>query len=133
MFQNASSHSCFSQGLIYNALNFAEEIEWPDEEEWQGGSDARDLIQQLLTHDPLERLGTAGAQEVKEHPFFDGLNWESMLRQKAEFVPQLDNEEDTSYFDSEFGTRMQNATQYHREQEAQTGIQYDLMRFSTGT
>ena len=70
---------------------------------------------------------------MKEHPFFDSLNWESILRQKAEFVPQLDNEEDTSYFDSEFGTRMQDATQYHREQEAQAGIQYDFMHFSTGT
>ena len=100
-----------------NALGLAEEIEWPDEEEWQGGSDARDLIQQLLTHDPLERLGTAGAQEVKEHSFFDGLDWESMLRQKAEFVPQLDDEEDTSYFDSESGTAEQNTAQCHREQD----------------
>ncbi|XP_070194512.1 microtubule-associated serine/threonine-protein kinase 3-like isoform X2 [Littorina saxatilis] len=77
-----------------------EEIEWPEEEEWQGQNDAKDLIQQLLTHDPLERLGTGGAQEVKEHPFFDVVDWESILRQKAEFVPQLDGEEDTSYFDS---------------------------------
>lgn len=48
------------------------------------------------------RLGTGGAQEVKDHPYFCGLDWTSLLRQKAEFVPQLDNEEDTSYFDSEF-------------------------------
>nr|KAG5689984.1 hypothetical protein BaRGS_008529 [Batillaria attramentaria] len=77
-----------------------EEIEWPEEEEWQVRDDAKDLIQRLLTHDPLERLGTASAQEVKDHCFFNGLNWESVLRQKAEFVPQLEHEEDTSYFDS---------------------------------
>jgi len=46
------------------------------------------------------RLGTGGAQEVKEHPYFNGLDWTSLLRQKAEFVPQLADEEDTSYFDS---------------------------------
>ena len=80
----------------------SESPEWPEDEEWTGFDDAKDLIQHLLTHDPLYRLGTAGAQEVKEHPFFTGLNWESLLRQKAEFVPQLDDEEDTSYFDSEF-------------------------------
>ncbi|RUS83851.1 hypothetical protein EGW08_008392 [Elysia chlorotica] len=77
-----------------------EDIQWPDEEEWQVRDDAKDLILGLLQHDPLHRLGTAGAQEVKEHIFFHALNWENLLRQKAEFVPQLDNEEDTSYFDS---------------------------------
>jgi microtubule-associated serine/threonine kinase len=78
-----------------------EDLEWPEDDEWQGCDDAKDLISQLLTHDPLNRLGTAGAQEVKEHPFFSGCSWEDILRQKAEFVPQLDDEEDTSYFDSE--------------------------------
>lgn len=32
--------------------------------------------------------------------FFAGLNFKSLLRQKAEFVPQLEGEEDTSYFDA---------------------------------
>ncbi|BFY99940.1 hypothetical protein BsWGS_02980 [Bradybaena similaris] len=77
-----------------------ENIQWPDEEEWQVRDDCKDLILGLLQHDPLQRLGTGGAHEVKEHIFFAGLNWENLLRQKAEFVPQLDNEEDTSYFDS---------------------------------
>ncbi|XP_046356906.2 microtubule-associated serine/threonine-protein kinase 3-like isoform X5 [Haliotis rufescens] len=77
-----------------------EEIEWPLEDEWQGRDDAKDLITRLLTNNPVARLGTTGAQEVKEHLFFMGLNWESLLRQKAEFVPQLDDDEDTSYFDT---------------------------------
>lgn len=92
-----------SMSVVLQGYSFmlTEEIEWPEEEEWQVRDDAKDLIQQLLTHDPIERLGTAGAQEVKEHCFFKGLDWESLLRQKAEFVPHLENEEDTSYFDSE--------------------------------
>ena len=83
---------------------FVDAIEWPDDDsvaEWQGCGDAKNLIQQLLMHDPLERLGSAGAQQVKDHAFFDGLDWNSILRQKAEFVPQLSDEEDTSYFDSQ--------------------------------
>jgi len=40
-----------------------------------------------------------GAIEVKEHCFFEGVNWTALLRQKAEFIPQLDGEDDTSYFD----------------------------------
>ncbi|XP_064625162.1 microtubule-associated serine/threonine-protein kinase 3-like isoform X3 [Lineus longissimus] len=76
-----------------------DEIEWP-EEDWAIPDDARDLIARLLNQNPIDRLGTGGAQEVKMHLFFDGLDWDSLLRQKAEFVPSLDNEEDTSYFDS---------------------------------
>lgn len=44
-------------------------------------------------------LGVCG---VREHPFFEDINWENLLREKAEFfIPQLKGEEDTSYFDSE--------------------------------
>ena len=42
----------------------------------------------------------SGSHEVKEHLFFTGLNWTALLRQKAEFIPILDGEDDTSYFDS---------------------------------
>ncbi|XP_032239899.2 microtubule-associated serine/threonine-protein kinase 3 isoform X2 [Nematostella vectensis] len=62
--------------------------------------DAVDLIRGLLEQDPTQRLGSAGALEVKEHLFFTGLDWTALLRQKAEFIPQLDGEDDTSYFDS---------------------------------
>ena len=38
---------------------------------------------------------------MKAHSFFMALDWTGLLRQKAEFVPHLESEEDTSYFDSE--------------------------------
>ena len=44
----------------------------------------------------------SGVSIVKDQPFFDGLDWTNLLRQKAEFIPALDGEEDTSYFDSKF-------------------------------
>ncbi|KAL0276514.1 UNVERIFIED_CONTAM: hypothetical protein PYX00_004073 [Menopon gallinae] len=77
-----------------------DDIEWPDESDWPVQPEAKDLITLLLQQNPRDRLGTGGAQEVKEHQYFSGVDWNSLLRQKAEFVPQLDHEEDTSYFDS---------------------------------
>nr|CAD7196037.1 unnamed protein product [Timema douglasi] len=77
-----------------------DDIEWPDEEDWPVQQEAKDIITTLLQQNPRERLGTSGPQEVKEHPYFDGVDWNSLLRQKAEFVPQIDHEEDTSYFDT---------------------------------
>lgn len=49
----------------------------------------------------LSLCPTGGAHEVKQHQFFYNLDWNSLLRQKAEFIPQLESEDDTSYFDSE--------------------------------
>uniref|UniRef100_A0A1S4H6J4 non-specific serine/threonine protein kinase n=1 Tax=Anopheles gambiae TaxID=7165 RepID=A0A1S4H6J4_ANOGA len=77
-----------------------DDIEWPDGDDWPLQEEAKDLITALLQQNPRDRLGTGGAHEVKEHCYFYGLDWNNLLRQKAEFVPQLDNEEDTSYFDT---------------------------------
>ncbi|XP_076973479.1 microtubule-associated serine/threonine-protein kinase 4 isoform X4 [Tamandua tetradactyla] len=77
----------------------SDEINWPEKEE-APPPDAQDLITLLLRQNPLERLGTGGAYEVKQHRFFRSLDWNSLLRQKAEFIPQLESEDDTSYFDT---------------------------------
>ncbi|XP_035268301.1 microtubule-associated serine/threonine-protein kinase 2 isoform X3 [Anguilla anguilla] len=77
----------------------SDEIIWPEEEEALP-LDAQDLISKLLRQNPLERLGTGSAFEVKQHRFFTDLDWNSLLRQKAEFIPQLESEDDTSYFDT---------------------------------
>lgn len=86
---------------MFHVIRWTESIEWPDEAEYSPPDDAKDLILGLLQHNPLERLGTIGVQQVKEHIFFEGLDWDGLLRQMAEFIPHLQNEEDTSYFDSE--------------------------------
>lgn len=49
---------------------------------------------------PPSTVSAGSAYEVKQHPFFMGLDWTGLLRQKAEFIPQLESEDDTSYFDS---------------------------------
>uniref|UniRef100_A0ABM5FTR8 non-specific serine/threonine protein kinase n=1 Tax=Pogona vitticeps TaxID=103695 RepID=A0ABM5FTR8_9SAUR len=77
----------------------SDEINWPEKDE-APPPDAQDLITFLLRQNPLERLGTGGAYEVKQHQFFQHLDWNSLLRQKAEFIPQLESEDDTSYFDT---------------------------------
>ena len=45
-------------------------------------------------------LPCRGAGEVKMHPWFAGVDWPSLARQKVAFVPQPDCETDTSYFSS---------------------------------
>ncbi|KAK3267754.1 hypothetical protein CYMTET_23709 [Cymbomonas tetramitiformis] len=48
--------------------------------------EAKDLIEQLLTEDPFDRLGAEGAAEVKAHPFFTNdptFDWNHLLLKKV--------------------------------------------------
>lgn len=52
---------------------------------------AQDIITKLLTRDPAKRLGArAGAEEVKAHPFFCGINWALLRNTQPPFVPRAD-------------------------------------------
>ncbi|VDP68358.1 unnamed protein product [Echinostoma caproni] len=81
---------------------FAQIVTVGDETD-RSDNEAMELITLLLERDPLLRLGTScDAAEVKEAAFFAGppsVDWNNLLRQKAAFVPQLEHDEDTSYFD----------------------------------
>ncbi|CAN6243980.1 unnamed protein product [Urochloa humidicola] len=49
---------------------------------------ARDLIRGLLAKEPQARLGyRRGAAEVKQHPFFEGVNWALVRSAQPPYVP----------------------------------------------
>eukprot|EP00775_Hariotina_reticulata_P006771 gene6771-6988_t len=53
---------------------------------------AQDLIRQLLVKDPAERLGSkAGAEDIKKHPWFEGLNWALLRNLEPPYVPRRAN------------------------------------------
>ena len=59
---------------------------------------AKDLISKLLNSNPEERLGSNGAAEIKAHPFFQGINWDTILTEKPPFIPKLEDPESIAYF-----------------------------------
>eukprot|EP00897_Mesotaenium_endlicherianum_P000310 jgi/Mesen1/1027/ME000121S00104 len=68
-----------------NVLN--KEIAFPRDPETS--DHAKDLICKLLIRNPEERLGSRyGAAEIKEHPFFAGIDW-PLIRSKQVPVPQV--------------------------------------------
>ncbi|KAF5390596.1 hypothetical protein D9757_002657 [Collybiopsis confluens] len=70
-------------------------------EEWVDYSaEARDFMERLLVTDPSTRLGAHGAEEVKAHPFFAGIEWDKVTATEAAFIPQINDPESTDYFDS---------------------------------
>jgi hypothetical protein len=59
---------------------------------------AWDLITKLLA--PRERrIGTLA--EVQAHPWFAGIDWETIREGDSPFLPELDSPEDTKYFDKD--------------------------------
>ena len=90
----------------------ARKIDWPEGEELSAVSEeARDLMEKLMTIDPKERLGAnmdekygSGGEEIRQHRFFDGTEWETLLEAEAQFVPAPSNPEDTEYFDARGAT-----------------------------
>lgn len=76
-------------------------------------------MERLMTLDPEKRLGYNGAEEVKKHPFFASINWDTLLKKSPSFVPQPADMEDTDYFDAR-GATMQNAPE-----EINTVVQLD--------
>ncbi|EJF61140.1 hypothetical protein DICSQDRAFT_155239 [Dichomitus squalens LYAD-421 SS1] len=73
-------------------------IEW-HEDYVEVSPEAKDFMQRLMTLDPTKRLGANGADEVKAHPFFAGIDWDKVTTTEAAFIPQVTDPESTDYFD----------------------------------
>ncbi|OBZ70089.1 Serine/threonine-protein kinase cek1 [Grifola frondosa] len=73
-------------------------IDW-HEDYIECSPEARDFMQRLMTLDPTQRLGANGADEVKAHPFFAGIDWDKVTTTEAAFIPQVTDPESTDYFD----------------------------------
>ncbi|KAL8149289.1 hypothetical protein AgCh_006335 [Apium graveolens] len=86
------------QKIFDNIMN--RDIPWPKVPE-EMSCEAYDLIDNLLNENPVQRLGATGASEVKDHPFFKDINWDTLARQKATFIPTAEAL-DTSYFTSRY-------------------------------
>ncbi|KAG2228160.1 hypothetical protein INT45_009206, partial [Circinella minor] len=68
--------------------------------------EARDFMESLMTLDPEKRLGSRGSDQVKNHPFFKNIEWDTLLSESASFIPQPTDIEDTDYFDSRGATML---------------------------
>jgi len=60
--------------------------------------EAAELIRQLLVLDHTKRLGANNTAEIKQHPFFKGINWETLRKQQAPIIPEQKSDIDTNNF-----------------------------------
>ncbi|XP_043546461.1 serine/threonine-protein kinase greatwall isoform X1 [Chiloscyllium plagiosum] len=83
-----------SQQVFQNILN--RDIPWPEGEE-ELSKNAHSAIEILLT---IECFKRAGLKELKKHPLFQEVDWDNLQNCSMPFVPQPDDETDTTYFEA---------------------------------
>ncbi|KAG5002838.1 hypothetical protein JHK86_026977 [Glycine max] len=77
-------------------VNWKTYLKFP--EEARLSPEAKDLISKLLCN-VNQRLGSKGADEIKAHPFFKGVEWNKLYQMEAAFIPEVNDELDTQNFE----------------------------------
>ena len=92
----APFYSKDTREVCYKILHWESFLEIP--KRIKLSNDAIDLIKKLINY-PNVRLGKNGSEEIKNHPFFKGINWDNVLNMKPPFIPILNNDYDVRYFE----------------------------------
>ncbi|KAK6929764.1 Protein kinase domain, partial [Dillenia turbinata] len=77
-------------------VNWRTHLKFPEEAKLS--LEAKDLISKLLCNVD-QRLGTKGADEIKAHPWFEGVQWDKLYQMEAAFIPEVNGELDTQNFE----------------------------------
>ena len=79
-FSDSASDTC------KKILNWKNNLVIP--EKTQISDDALDLIKRLII-DVDKRLGYNGSEDIKKHPFFRRINWETLIDSRPPFIPEV--------------------------------------------
>jgi len=127
---------CIKRGMKLSQKIYEKGVEYPN----NLTKEAKDLIQKLLIVDPTKRLGQgpSGSEEIKQHPFFKGVNWNDAWKKKIKppFIPRLKNDTDLRYFDTMFTDEPINGPQRkntNRDRDREPSNDYNGFTYMAGS
>ncbi|XP_031835609.1 serine/threonine-protein kinase gek isoform X1 [Nomia melanderi] len=82
-------------GKIMNHKNC---FDFPADDIYEVSEEAKDLMRKLICSSEF-RLGQNGIDDFKKHPWFDGVNWDTLRDSTAPYIPEVSSPTDTSNFD----------------------------------
>ncbi|XP_011311013.1 serine/threonine-protein kinase MRCK beta isoform X2 [Fopius arisanus] len=82
-------------GRIMNHKNC---FDFPTDEAYDVSDEAKDLMRKLICSSEF-RLGQNGIDDFKKHPWFEGVNWDTLRDSTAPYIPEVSSPTDTSNFD----------------------------------
>eukprot|EP00250_Pteridium_aquilinum_P016323 c23048_g1_i1 orf=345-2033(-) len=80
----------------WKIVNWRSSLKFP--QEMKLSPEAKNLMCRLLC-DVDHRLGTRGIDEIKNHPWFRGVQWDKLYYMEAAYKPEVNGELDTQNFD----------------------------------
>ncbi|XP_017876835.1 serine/threonine-protein kinase Genghis Khan isoform X1 [Ceratina calcarata] len=82
-------------GKIMNHKNC---FDFPADDIYEVSEEAKDLMRKLICSSEF-RLGQNGIDDFKKHPWFEGVNWDTLRDSTAPYIPEVSSPTDTSNFD----------------------------------
>ncbi|EGI68651.1 Serine/threonine-protein kinase MRCK beta [Acromyrmex echinatior] len=82
-------------GKIMNHKNC---FDFPMDAMYDVSEEAKDLMRKLICSSEF-RLGQNGIDDFKKHPWFDGVDWDTLRDSTAPYIPEVSSPSDTSNFD----------------------------------
>jgi protein-serine/threonine kinase len=74
-------------------------VDFPKHKRGTVSKECKSLIKHLIKFDAKKRLGArSGAADIKDAPFFNGVNWNKLYQQQPPIIPKVKNKLDTRYF-----------------------------------
>ncbi|CAI7612758.1 unnamed protein product [Penicillium discolor] len=120
---NADTPDQVFENILHRRIN------WPDDPEELTSPESLDLMNKLMTLNPRDRIGANveekfpnGGAEICSHPWLSDINWDTLLEDKAQFVPNIENPEDTEYFDARGATLQSFAEELEDENSPQPSV-----------